>query len=352
MIRVEGLTKQYGRIPAIEELTFSVDKGEIVGFLGLNGAGKTTTMRILAGFIPATAGRAAIAGHDVSTDSIEARRRIGYLPENAPLYTDMPVRAYLDFVGKLKGIEARARAARIGAVLESCGVEAVADRLIGRLSKGYRQRVGLAQALLGDPEVLILDEPTTGLDPAQIREIRGLIRRLAGERTVILSTHILPEVEMICSRVLIVHRGRLLADGRPETIGRELGVGGTVVIEAAAPAGPLAFALADVVAPGQPERTLPDRGVEILPAPDGAGAGAAGPVARVRVTPPPGPDLRPALARAVMDHGWPLLELRGAEATLETAFISLVTRDEDGAPAADGLARDAVAAEGRGAAHA
>ncbi len=350
MIQVEGLTKRYGRIPAIEGLTFSVEKGEIVGFLGLNGAGKTTTMRILTAFIPATAGRASVAGHDVATDSLEARRRIGYLPENAPLYTDMPVRAFLEFVAKVKGIEASARAAQIGAVLESCGIEAVAERLIGRLSRGYRQRVGLAQALLGDPDVLILDEPTSGLDPAQIREIRELIRRLAGERTVILSTHILPEVEMICSRVLIVHRGRLLADGRPGTIGRERGLGGTVTVEAAAPAGPLAFALADVVAPGQLERTLLDRGVEILPAPDGAGD--VGPVARVRVTAPPGRDVRPALARVVVAHGWPLLELRGAEATLETVFISLVTRDEDGAPAADGLARDAVAVEGREAAHA
>ncbi len=324
MIRVEGLTKRYGAISAIQDLTFSVEKGEIVGFLGLNGAGKTTTMRILTGFIPATAGRASVAGHDVSAESLEARRHIGYLPENAPLYTDMPVRTYLDFVGKVKGLEPGKRKRQIAEVLDACAIEDVADRLIGRLSKGYRQRVGLAQALLGDPDVLILDEPTSGLDPAQIREIRELIRRLAGERTVILSTHILPEVEMICSRVLIVHQGRLLADGRPETIGREQGLGSAVTVEALAPAAELAFALADVVSPGQPERTLPDRGVEILPAGDGAGAGTGQPVARVRVAQPPGSDLRPALARAVVERGWPLLELRGASASLETVFISLV----------------------------
>ncbi len=252
MIRVEGLTKRYGAISAIEDLTFSVEKGEIVGFLGLNGAGKTTTMRILTGFIPPTAGRASIAGHDVSSESLEARRHVGYLPENAPLYTDVPVRTYLDFVGKVKGLEPAARRRQIDEVLAACAIEDAADRLIGRLSKGYRQRVGLAQALLGNPDVLILDEPTSGLDPAQIREIRELIRRLAGERTVILSTHILPEVEMICSRVLIVHRGRLLADGQPDTIGRQRGLGNAVTVEAAAPAAELAFALADVVAPGQP----------------------------------------------------------------------------------------------------
>ncbi len=322
MIQVEGLTKHYGRISAVEELSFSVERGEIVGFLGLNGAGKTTTMRVLTGFIPPTRGRARIAGHDVVTDSLEARRHVGYLPENAPLYTDMPVRAYLDFVGKVKGVEAAERPAKIAAVLDACGIVHVADRLIGRLSKGYRQRVGLAQALLGDPDVLVLDEPTNGLDPAQIREIRELIHRLAGTRTVILSTHILPEVEMICSRVLIVHRGRLLADGRPDTIGGEQGLGGDVTVAAAAPADALAAALADLAAPGDP-RPPAERGIALLP----PAPGQDGSVTRMRVPQPAGEDLRPAIARAVVSRGWPLLELHRTTATLESVFISLVTKD-------------------------
>jgi ABC-2 type transport system ATP-binding protein len=333
MIQIEGLTKRYGRISAVEELSFTVEKGEIVGFLGLNGAGKTTTMRILTGFIPPTRGRAAVAGHDVVTDSLEARRHVGYLPESAPLYTDMPVRAYLDFVGKVKGVSAEARRGKIDEVLSACGIAHVADRLIGRLSKGYRQRVGLAQALLGDPDVLVLDEPTSGLDPAQIREIRDLIRRLAGARTVILSTHILPEVEMICSRVLIVHRGRLLADGRPDTIGREQGLQGDVTVAAAAPAEALAAALADLVAPGD-ARPPAERGIVILP----GSPGEEGAVTRLRVPQPAGQDLRPDIARAVVSRGWPLLELHGAAATLESVFISLVTKDGDAAaepPAAE-----------------
>ncbi|HEX7127189.1 MAG TPA: ABC transporter ATP-binding protein [Thermodesulfobacteriota bacterium] len=346
MIQVEGLTKRYGRISAIEGLSFSVEKGEIVGFLGLNGAGKTTTMRILTGFIPPTRGRASIAGHDVVTASLEARRHVGYLPESAPLYTDMPVRAYLDFVGKVKGVAGSERPGKIDAVLSACGIAHVADRQIGRLSKGYRQRVGLAQALLGDPDVLVLDEPTSGLDPAQIREIRELIRHLAGTRTVILSTHILPEVEMICSRVLIVHRGRLLADGRPDTIGREQGLGGDVTVAAAAPADTLAAVLADLVAPGDP-RPPADRGVTVLP----AAPGEDGAVARLRVAQRVGTDLRPEIARAVVSRGWPLLELHGAAATLESVFISLVTKDggphaEDDAPEP---VADAARAEGTGA---
>jgi ABC-2 type transport system ATP-binding protein len=352
MIQVERLTKRYGRVSAVEDLTFSVETGEIVGFLGLNGAGKTTTMRILTGFIPATSGRAAIAGHDVTTRSVEARRHIGYLPENAPLYTEMPVGAYLDFVAKVKGVPASDRPGKIAAVMEDCGIAGVGERLIGRLSKGFRQRVGLAQALLGDPDVLILDEPTTGLDPAQIREIRGLIRQLAGTRTVILSTHILPEVEMICSRVLLVHRGRLLADGRPDSIGRDLGLGSAVTVEAAAPPEALAAALAEAVAAATGGAPAAQGGVELLATRDGA----AGGVSRARVAQPAGADLRPLLARAVVERGWPLLELHGSAANLESVFISLVTRDGapgDGAAEGEGSTAEATgqqAAEGDGAA--
>lgn len=322
MIQVEGLTKRYGRISAVEGLSFSVEKGEIVGFLGVNGAGKTTTMRILTGFTPPTQGRASIAGHDVVADSLEARRHVGYLPESAPLYTDMSVLAFLDFVGKVKGLAPGDRAGRIAQVQDACGIAHVADRLIGHLSKGYRQRVGLAQALLGDPDVLVLDEPTSGLDPAQIREIRELIRTLAGTRTVILSTHILPEVEMICSRVLIVNKGRLLANGSPATIGRERGLDGDVTVAAVAPADELAAALADLLAPGD-TRPPAERGVALL----SPVAGQDRAVTRLRLPQPAGGDLRPAIARTVVGRGWPLLELHGTAATLESVFISLVTGD-------------------------
>ncbi|MFB0519723.1 MAG: ABC transporter ATP-binding protein, partial [Acidobacteriota bacterium] len=201
MIEVENLTKYYGNLAAIENITFRVEKGEIMGFLGPNGAGKTTTMRILAGFFPPTSGAARVVGYDVVNDSIEVRRRIGYMPETVPLYKDMRVTEYLDFVAEVKDISRKTRKSKIEKVMEECGATEVSHRLIGKLSKGFQQRVGLAQALLHDPEVLILDEPTIGLDPKQIIEIRQLIKSLAGERTIILSTHILPEVSMTCQRV-------------------------------------------------------------------------------------------------------------------------------------------------------
>src|SRR5262245_64875796 len=213
MIEVDRLTKFYGPVAAIRDVSFTVAKGAIVGFLGPNGAGKTTTMRILSCFMPASSGTARVAGFDVFEQSIEVRRRIGYLPENVPLYVDMTVSAYLDFVGDVKGLGRVDRRRRVAEVLERCLIADVRDRLIGRLSKGYRQRVGLAQALIGDPDVLILDEPTIGLDPKQIIEIRSLIKSLAGAHTVILSTHILPEVSMVCSGVIIINKGSVVAQG-------------------------------------------------------------------------------------------------------------------------------------------
>ena len=213
MIQVDQLTKHYGPVTAIQDVSFSVEKGRIVGFLGPNGAGKSTTMKILSCFMPASSGTARVAGYDVFSQSLEVRRRIGYLPENAPLYADLSVAAYLDFVAEIKGVGRGARRARVADVMERCFVSDMQNRLIGKLSKGYRQRVGLAQALLGDPEVLILDEPTIGLDPKQISEIRALIRSLAGQHTVILSTHILPEVSMVCDGVIIINRGRIVAQG-------------------------------------------------------------------------------------------------------------------------------------------
>jgi ABC-2 type transport system ATP-binding protein len=226
VIEARGLSKRYGELIAVDDVTFSVAPGEVVGFLGPNGAGKTTTMRILTGFLPATDGTAAIAGHDIFDDPLAARRSVGYLPESPPLYPEMSVEGYLDYVTKIKDVPRRARAAAVDRALERCGLVDVRRRMIGALSKGYRQRVGLAQAIVHDPPVLILDEPTVGLDPIQIREIRGLIAGLAREgsgeraRTVILSTHILPEVEAICRRVLIIHRGRIVVDRPLEELQR------------------------------------------------------------------------------------------------------------------------------------
>src|SRR5438067_1031112 len=213
MIEVENLTKYYGPRAAIRDLNFEVAKGEILGFLGPNGAGKTTTMRILTGYLPPTSGTATVAGYNVFTQSLEARRHVGYLPESVPLYTEMEVADYLRFMARIRGVPGRNQRARVDYVMEALNITHVRDRIIGKLSKGYRQRVGIAQALVADPDVLILDEPTIGLDPKQIIETRNLIRDLAGNHTVILSTHILPEVSATCQRVLIINDGEIAADG-------------------------------------------------------------------------------------------------------------------------------------------
>jgi len=213
MIEVQQLVKRYGDFTALHGISFSVPKGQIVGLLGPNGAGKSTTMKILSAFMPASSGKVTVAGFDVFDDSMEVKRRVGYLPENPPLYLEMGVREYIDYVGELKKIESTKRASRTDFVLTRCGLTGVSNRIIGTLSKGYRQRVGIAQALVHDPEVVILDEPTVGLDPVQIVEIRNLIKGLSSSHTVILSTHILPEVTMTCDRVLLINRGHVLSDG-------------------------------------------------------------------------------------------------------------------------------------------
>src|SRR5947209_352654 len=236
MIEVEHLTKNYGLVAAIRDVSFSVSPGQIVGFLGPNGAGKSTTMRILACFMPASSGAARVAGYDVFRQSMEVRQRIGYLPESVPLYTDMRVAAYLDFVAEVKGLGRTARKKRVGEVMERCRIDDVEQRLIGKLSKGYRQRVGLAQAIISDPAVLILDEPTIGLDPQQISEIRALIKSLAGEHTVILSTHILPEVSMVCSGVIIINKGSIVAQGPIDSLVEQFFPNSRVQVELAAPA--------------------------------------------------------------------------------------------------------------------
>jgi ABC-2 type transport system ATP-binding protein len=311
MIQVEHLTKSYGPVTAVHDVSFNVDKGRIVGFLGPNGAGKSTTMKILACFMAASGGRATVAGFDVFTQSLEVRRRIGYLPENAPLYTDLPVAAYLDFVAEAKGVSRGQRRSKVADVMDRCAISDMQHRLIGKLSKGYRQRVGLAQALLGDPEVLILDEPTIGLDPRQIAEIRLLIKSLGGQHTVILSTHILPEVSMVCDSIVIINRGRIVAQGTQAELVQQVFPAARVEVEIGGPPETVAGAL----------RSLPGvTSVEAAPAADGA--------ARFVVESPRGRDVRGELTRLVAGRGWELLELHKVGLSLEEVFIRVVAGEE------------------------
>lgn len=312
MIEVQGVSKFYGPVAAIEEVSFQVEKGEIVGFLGPNGAGKTTTMRVLTCFHPPSSGTARVAGFDVFEDSLEVRKRVGYLPESVPLYTDQTVWSYLNFIGEVRGLGRMERKKQVARVLEECGLEEVRDKLIGRLSKGYKQRVGIAQALLHRPEVLILDEPTIGLDPRQITEIRQLIRSLAGERTVIVSTHILPEVSMVCSRALIINRGRIVAADTPENLTARLQKGMRIQIGVRCQdPSELNTALAQV-------RGVSRASIEREMAPG---------VYLCLVESMDRSDVRGDLARAVVNRGWELLELHALEMSLEEIFLQLVTEE-------------------------
>ncbi len=325
MIEVDRLTKYYGATPAIQDVSFSVEKGSIVGFLGPNGAGKTTTMRILSCFMPASSGVARVAGYDCFEQSLEVRKRIGYLPENVPLYGDMTVAAYLDFVGDIKGLGRADRRRRVGEVMARCLIEDVRGRLIGRLSKGYRQRVGLAQALVADPEVLILDEPTIGLDPKQIIEIRSLIKSLAGAHTVILSTHILPEVSMVCDGVIIINRGRIVAKGPLDRLMRELAPGQRVQLQVE---GPLELVAASL-------RALPGvTRVETRGGADGVGTFVVE-ADRAR-------DVRRDLFQLVSQQRWALLELRPLGLSLEDVFIRIVAGEEHEATADQAAAADST----------
>jgi ABC-2 type transport system ATP-binding protein len=301
LIEVQDLTKAFGAVTAVDHISFSVKKGEILGFLGPNGAGKTTTMRILTGYLPATSGTASVAGFDVFDNSMEVRRRIGYLPENPPLYTDMSVEAYLDFVARIKNVSAEKRRARIDDALEKTSITDKRGELIKRLSRGYKQRVGLAQALVHDPDVIILDEPTVGLDPKQIIEVRKLIKGLAGSHTIILSTHILPEVGMTCSRVVIINRGKIVAVDTPENLTMQLKGGERVHVQVQAPEKPLRDLLAQI--PGV-------RRVEAEP------TGAPGRLA-VTVEAAEGKDVRSEIAAKIVGQGYPLYELRGVNLSLE-----------------------------------
>ncbi|HUM16541.1 MAG TPA: ATP-binding cassette domain-containing protein [Candidatus Nitrosotalea sp.] len=312
MIQVDNLTKRYGPVEAIHDVSFSVDKGRIVGFLGPNGAGKSTTMKILSCFMPASGGTAKVAGYDVFSQSIEVRRRIGYLPENAPLYPDLSVASYLDFVAEIKGVGRAARRGRVADVMERCFITDMQKRLIGKLSKGYRQRVGLAQALLGDPEVLILDEPTIGLDPRQITEIRSLIRSLAGQHTVILSTHILPEVSMVCDGVIIIKDGRIVAQGTESDLVRRVFPAARIEVRVAGATGDVAGSL----------RALPGVvGVQPLASRDGA-VGFLVEAERDR-------DVRPELVRLVTGKGWALQELHQVGMSLEEVFMHVIAGEQE-----------------------
>ena len=315
MIQVQNLTRYYGRTPAIQDVSFEVEKGEILGFLGPNAAGKTTTMRILTCFMPATSGTAQVAGFDVFNQSMDVRKRIGYLPEQPPLYVEMTVKAYLNFVAKIKGVDPRERKNRVNDVMEKTAITERQNDVIRKLSKGYKQRVGLAQALVHNPEVLVLDEPTVGLDPTQIIEVRKLIKSLAHNHTIILSTHILPEVEMTCARALIISRGRIVAQDTIENLTHRKRGAERLVLQVDGPIGSVREKLASL------------SGIKKV-----KGDSVNNSVGRYDIECESGRDLRRELAQAVVQNGWGLLELRAKDFTLEEVFLNLTT-EEGGAKA-------------------
>ena len=313
MIEVESLTKDYGYTRAVDKVSFSVRRGEVLGFLGPNGAGKSTTMKILTCFLAPTAGRAVVAGHDVFDDSLEVRKRVGYLPEDTPIYRDMTVVEFLQFAAEMRGMDRDKAAGRIKEIGTRCGLGDVAGKLVGELSKGFRQRVGLAQAILHDPDIVILDEPTSGLDPNQIVEIRSLIKEIGREKTVILSTHILPEVQATCSRVVIISGGKLVADGTPNELrARERGGRYRVVVESnGVPKDAIRDRLASLAGVARCEAISGEDGSHAF-AIDAGGAS----------------DLRKPIFRAAVDNRWTLLELARESASLEDVFRNLTTGEE------------------------
>ena len=312
MIDVDNLTKRYAGRTAVSGLTFRVGRGEIVGFLGRNGAGKSTTMRILSCFMPATSGSARVAGFDVFTQADDVRRRIGYMPENNPLHVEMRVREYLKFRARLKGLGRAKSRDRVDVVTQQCALEEVSGKVIGTLSKGYRQRVGLADALVHEPELIILDEPTIGLDPHQIRTVRQLIKDLATKHTVLLSTHILSEVEMTCSRVIIIHDGRILAADTPDNIRQSMAEASIVVCEIAAPA-------VELVELWEQTAEVEDFDV----------SASAGEFQRCALTPRVGVDLRPMVYELARQRGWVLRELTRTRRSLEDVFVQVTKVDRE-----------------------
>jgi len=311
MISVQGLTKRYARNTAVDQISFEVEKGQIVGFLGPNGAGKTTTMRILTCFLPPTAGTATVAGFDVLDKPMEVKKRIGYLPESPPLYMEMRTAEYLSFVGKLKGLSGAELRQRVEMVCDRCAVADVKNKLLGKLSKGYRQRVGLAQAIIHNPEVLILDEPTAGLDPKQINETRDLIKSLAGDHTIILSTHILPEVEQTCEKVIIINKGKLVATDSVKNLQSRARGAESVLIEVAPRSG-------DLDASAVQQRLKNVAGVSEVTFKEKKQNRAIYEVAGRKNS-----FVRGDLARAIVEAGWDLNELRSSAMSLEEVFLQL-----------------------------
>ncbi|MFO7914254.1 MAG: ATP-binding cassette domain-containing protein [Candidatus Krumholzibacteriales bacterium] len=312
MIKVRDLTKVYGYTRAVNKLSFDVSRGEILGFLGPNGAGKTTTIRMLTCYLPPTSGTVEIAGRDILRDSMAVREMIGYLPEKTPLYQDLTVRSYLDFVASIKGTPGVRIPAAIDDAVEKCGLESVHKRVIGNLSKGYQQRVGIAQAIINDPEVLILDEPTIGLDPRQIHEIRRLIQDIGKERTIILSSHILPEVNQICDRIIIMNKGKLAAVDSPENLKQSLKKYSNIIIKMekgrkAAGARDFISSLPGVITVTESEET--EKNLTFI------------------IETEPESDLRPEILRSLVQEGFPLLEIYNRELSLEDIFIQLVTTE-------------------------
>ena len=310
MIKVQNLSKSYGSFQALKNVSFTVKKGEILGFLGPNGAGKTTTMRILTCFFPATSGKATIAGYDVFEEPEEVKKRIGYLPENVPLYLDMTVTNYLTFVAGIKGVKGSNVKKRVNTVMEECVLTHMSNKLVGELSKGYRQRVGIAQALVNEPEVLILDEPTVGLDPKQIIEIRKLIKGLAGERTVILSTHILPEVSMTCQRVIIINDGVIIASDTPDNLTSKIQGANRLVLKVEGPSIEVIKNLEAIKGVIKVSKNAEE-----------------GKVVELTVDTEKGLDIRRDIPPMIVQKGWGLLEQKPLQMSLEDIFVKLVTKE-------------------------
>ena len=310
MIEVKALTKYYGNFPAIEDISFEVQKGEILGFLGPNAAGKTTTMRIITAFMPPSSGTATIAGYDVVDNSLEARRLIGYLPESVPLYTDMTVEGYLQFMGTLRGMNPKRIKVRTGEVIDVCRLGDYRKTLIGKLSKGFRQRVGISQAILHEPQVLVLDEPTIGIDPIQVVDTRKLIKELGREHTIILSTHILPEVSMVCQRVLILHEGQIMAEDSPRNLAERLQGVERVQAEIRGPEPQITKAIGEI------------RGVIAV------SHSADGDPMVYTIEAKRGLDLRTTISKVVISNGWGLLSIQLVAMSLEEIFLKLTTNEE------------------------
>jgi len=312
MIELKNVTKKFGNTPVVDSLSFEVKKGQIIGFLGPNGAGKTTTMRMITGFFPPTSGAITVAGFDVAEKPMEARAKIGYMPENVPLYKELDVHSYLRFVAEVKGVAKGKIESSITKAMEESGVTTVKDKIIGKLSKGYRQRVGIAQAIINDPEVLILDEPTVGLDPKQIKEIRELIKKMKGDRTIILSTHILPEVSMTCDRVIVINQGKIIAEGDVETLTRGTGSASRIYVEVDAPKAQFISEMKKIKSVSEVmEVEKPGGGLSAFNIDMEEGKNAA----------------KDIVAR-ISKNDWELLEFKKPHATLEEVFLKLVTKEE------------------------